>query len=856
MIAFALTFIMLALPLFSVFADGSNVPPPISEINDSKLYALKNKQTGLYLTLPCYTEVNDQNNPETSIYQYPQRTNDQYSRAVTLTYSPQNGLYTIEAALFKNFENGRITYDSSDNLYLSQTTSNGLGEWILVYNAEYGGYRILNQYNEAITASRSAYGNLYVTYEQLGYYQIWELEEITANPHLIKPDVGIEKKNIGTGCEWIFTLRNAEANVRSIQSVEAVINPDLVTVSTHANGFVAKINPIGDSIEEAYDKYALIKITLDNDEIRYIMVQDAGTGNYDACRTIPIYKYSRYATVTIPENGTKDFLITLTSEIGGKPVVRWEINDDLYVCQAIYDGNVLAGTNYIVVTAQNIGFASVSAYVDINNDSTPDKEYSVLIEIRTQNTVHPNVMTLDSTIEQLELQYGTVYLMKTPILVHTNVLTDEFTLNDLWRLDYSDTASILVAGANYAVIQTATKDDFEVYNTVTPERYFYNGVTVPLEYGLIDIDFAFKKNRKLYLDNGTYYIQNLEYSDKFLQTNSDENDDFMEIWDFDGEEDQQWIFTYLNNGFYKIQSAEWNNYALTIAEDVLTDENARIRQGVFDSSLHRFQWQITHNAGGGYTIQNRATLENDSTKSYSMANGPALVEGENGNNVLNRVPQSDKSDEWLIVFDSLPVSYCNYTIDENNDVNAYRIGYFVHSPKVYVDYITDALPNQAFNQDEYSNAIDYALTTWNNALGINITRTNSKDEADIYIRITSLSEFESYTGADFEYASSKGCAYFPEDFDFIYDKKCGDNVIKVFEIEHMKIGIFVYEDEAVLKHVLLHELGHALGHWEHSANITDIMYPKTNVINNHIIDLSAHDINALSVIYKEHFLEE
>ena len=55
---------------------------------------------------------------------------------------------------------------------------------------------------------------------------------------------------------------------------------------------------------------------------------------------------------------------------------------------------------------------------------------------------------------------------------------------------------------------------------------------------------------------------------------------------------------------------------------------------------------------------------------------------------------------------------------------------------------------------------------------------------------------------------------------------------------------------------VLHELGHALGNWEHSANITDIMYPETNVINNHIIDLSAHDINALSVIYKEHFLEE
>jgi hypothetical protein len=47
---------MLALPLFSVFADGSVIPARVSGIYDNQTYMLKNKASGLYLTLPDYTE--------------------------------------------------------------------------------------------------------------------------------------------------------------------------------------------------------------------------------------------------------------------------------------------------------------------------------------------------------------------------------------------------------------------------------------------------------------------------------------------------------------------------------------------------------------------------------------------------------------------------------------------------------------------------------------------------------------------------------------------------------------------------------------------------------------------------------
>ena len=56
MLSLVLTLLMLALPLFSVFADGTTIPARAYGISDYEVYALKNKASGDYLTLPDYTE--------------------------------------------------------------------------------------------------------------------------------------------------------------------------------------------------------------------------------------------------------------------------------------------------------------------------------------------------------------------------------------------------------------------------------------------------------------------------------------------------------------------------------------------------------------------------------------------------------------------------------------------------------------------------------------------------------------------------------------------------------------------------------------------------------------------------------
>lgn len=410
LIAFSLTMLMLSVFLFPVFADNTFVPARIAAISDYKVYALKNKHTGYYLTPPDYAEVCDPLNPNNVVHQKRNGPNDQYSRALTITYSETNGLYTISSVLFDEFGEARITSGSTNDLRLTQNSNEGYAEWIFVYNEEQGAYRILNTDGEAISANIST-ESVYLTSEIQGNNQFWLLEELTVNPHLIKATENLEKKNIGNGCEWLFKLRDSEMATRNIISVEAVSNPSLVTISRNGNWFIVKINEYDNTSYDRMDNFALLKITLDGDEIRYILIQDAGSAAIAGCTSAPFAGVADYHSISQNYNECRELMLTFRSELGNISVSEWEIIDDFECVEiATYDDQQLIGTNYVVLIALKGGFVVIKA------TTADDREYSQVVEIIVDNRTNKYVIEIGdeyTSTYSFELQRIRHYLIKT-----------------------------------------------------------------------------------------------------------------------------------------------------------------------------------------------------------------------------------------------------------------------------------------------------------------------------------------------------------------------------------------------------------------------------------------------------------
>ena len=69
----------------------------------------------------------------------------------------------------------------------------------------------------------------------------------------------------------------------------------------------------------------------------------------------------------------------------------------------------------------------------------------------------------------------------------------------------------------------------------------------------------------------------------------------------------------------------------------------------------------------------------------------------------------------------------------------------------------------------------------------------------------------------------------------------------------MYIGIFVHKDENILKKVMLHELGHALGYSGHAVDEGEIMHSEVGSDNNTDYDIRPEDIDCLRTVYKESY---
>ena len=155
-------------------------------------------------------------------------------------------------------------------------------------------------------------------------------------------------------------------------------------------------------------------------------------------------------------------------------------------------------------------------------------------------------------------------------------------------------------------------------------------------------------NIALPIDEGIYFFENAQFPRKYMQIDDDSssstNGAIMELWDFDGDDDQRWNLDHISDGYYKITSVA-SGKALTMP----TEEGASVTQTPYEESFDRL-WYITENSNGTYSLQAYV---------FYLAAGDGIFTSD-GRNVEGRYEQSDAKDEWKLTKIQYTANVLNY----------------------------------------------------------------------------------------------------------------------------------------------------------------------------------------------------
>ena len=145
--------------------------------------------------------------------------------------------------------------------------------------------------------------------------------------------------------------------------------------------------------------------------------------------------------------------------------------------------------------------------------------------------------------------------------------------------------------------------------------------------------------------DGRYYIKN-KRSGKYLTCQ--EADVYGNAYQmtFDGNTDQQWRFTYLNNGYYSISCGEDEYYALSIEGNAYMNNETNVslffNSGTTGNTVGSYaQWYVVSNGDGSYRIASQCSYE---TRVLTVI-GASM---ENAANVFQYQYNASHNDEWYI----------------------------------------------------------------------------------------------------------------------------------------------------------------------------------------------------------------
>lgn len=178
------------------------------------------------------------------------------------------------------------------------------------------------------------------------------------------------------------------------------------------------------------------------------------------------------------------------------------------------------------------------------------------------------------------------------------------------------------------------------------------------------------------LPNGTYYLKNRYYS-YYAQVDDNDapgyinNGGIMEIWPFNGETYQQWIFTHVGNGYYKITS-KISGYAITVPSGQETNDNVDLVLMPYAYS-DRQRWSITKTSHGSYKIKAKSS-ESYTDKDLVMDLQTASY--SDGLNIRQReyIDNTSYKDEWYLeLTESIEIDLCGILNSGHDHTSALNV---------------------------------------------------------------------------------------------------------------------------------------------------------------------------------------
>ena len=150
---------------------------------------------------------------------------------------------------------------------------------------------------------------------------------------------------------------------------------------------------------------------------------------------------------------------------------------------------------------------------------------------------------------------------------------------------------------------------------------------------------------------GLHLIKNRHY-DRYAQVDDNDapgyanNGGIMEIWPFNGENHQKWIFTHVGSGYYKITSAV-SGYAITVPSGEETNDNVDLILTTY-SGNDRQKWKITLTSHGSYKI--KAKSSEGYTSQDLVMDMETNIWYDDGLNIRQReyLDNTSYKDEWIL----------------------------------------------------------------------------------------------------------------------------------------------------------------------------------------------------------------
>ncbi|MBQ0101756.1 MAG: RICIN domain-containing protein [Firmicutes bacterium] len=338
------------------------------------------------------------------------------------------------------------------------------------------------------------------------------------------------------------------------------------------------------------------------------------------------------------------------------------------------------------------------------------------------------------------------------------------------------------------------------------------------------------------ISNGIYFFKNKQNADyarvKYGNMSSGTN---IVQYDFDGSEYERWrISLDTDDGYYRISSLGLDERYLTVK-----DSSSALNQEIVlgdDPSEDGAKWSITRSSSGGYILTPK-TGENaggsgvDYVLATSTSNGTNNAKLIQGKYVYN----TSYRDEWYL---QKTILNCWYANDSEHSNYTNMVAYWDHTPSVFY---YDRTPTNNFNFDI---SVECALSQWENALQISFADGYSEINTDI--STTSETRDDVFDFFDNLAEGTVGVTdnYFVEGYS--YETEWGSKyiTIKKLRLTNMYIISYSYNDN-VLKEILSHEYGHALGYIGHSSVSNDVMYYSTH--SSYL--LKNNDVNHIKQVY-------